>query len=87
MIASIGLGIQPGHQTGMPTLSVHVCQPAFQVLEHPDATAGLDPESDEPDPQPAEVTATATRSTIARRCQGLSAANGFVGDALAPIRS
>jgi len=87
MIASIGLGIQPGHQTGMPTLSVHLCQPAFHVFAHPDAAAELDPESEDPDPQPATMTATATRSTIARRCQSLSAANGFLGGALAPIRS
>jgi hypothetical protein len=87
MIASTGLGIQPGHQTGMATLFAHVCQPAFHVFAHPAGAAALDPELDDPDPQAAPMTATATRSTIARRCQSLSAANGFVGGALAPIRS
>jgi hypothetical protein len=87
MIASIGLGIQPGHQTGIPTLSVHFCHPAAHVFEHPTATAGLDPEPADPDPQAETVTTTATRSTIARRCQGSKAAIGYVGGALAPIRS
>jgi hypothetical protein len=87
MIASTGLGIHPGHQTGIPTLSVHACQPAFHAFAQPLGAAALDPEVDEPDPHAAAVTTTATRSTIARRCQGLSAANGFVGGALAPIRS
>ncbi len=87
MIASIGLGIQPGHHTGIPTLSVHLCHPAAHVFEHPVAVAGLDPEPADPDPQPEAVTTTATRSTIARRCQGFTAAIGFVGGALAPIRS
>jgi hypothetical protein len=87
MIPSTGLGIQPGHQTGIPTLSAHVCQPAFHAFAHPDGAAALDPESPEPDPQAAAVTTTAMRSTIAPRCQSLSAANGFVGGALARIRS
>jgi hypothetical protein len=87
MIASTGLGIQPGHQTGIPTLSVHFCHPAAHVFEHPAATAGLDPEPADPDPHAETVTTTATRSTIARRCQGSKAANGYVGGALAPIRS
>jgi len=86
-MASTGLGIQPGHQTGIPTRSAHVCQPAFQVLEQPEAATELDPESDDPDPQAETVTTTAVRSTIARRCQGLTAAIGYVGGALAPIRS
>jgi hypothetical protein len=87
MIASTGLGIQPGHHTGMPTLSLQACQPAFHVLAHPDGAVGLDPEAPDPDPQAAAVTTTVMRSSIARRCQSLSAANGFVGGALARIRS
>jgi hypothetical protein len=87
MIASTGLGIQPGHQTGMSTLSAHRCHPAFQTLEQPCGAAGLDPDVADPDPQALTVTAAATRSTIARRCQGFTAAIGFVGGALAPIRS
>jgi hypothetical protein len=87
MMASTGLGIQPGHQTGIPTRFAHACQPAFHVLEQPEAATGLDPEWDDPDPQAETVTTTAMRSTIARRCQWLSAAIGYMGGALAPIRS
>jgi hypothetical protein len=86
-MASIGLGIQPGHQTGMSTLSVHLCQPAAHAFEHPVGAVALDPEFDDPDPQAETVTTTATRSTIARRCHGSTAAIGYVGGALAPIRS
>ena len=61
----------------------------LQTQKH--LAAGLDPECDDPDPQPAStiqhVTATAVRSTIAPRCRGFSAAAGDVGDTLAPIRS
>ncbi len=35
MMALIGSGIQPGHQTGMPTWFAHFCQPAAHILEHP----------------------------------------------------
>jgi hypothetical protein len=87
MIASIGLGIHPGHQTGIPTLSVHLCQPAAHTFEQPVAADSWDPEPADPDPHPATVTTTATRSTIARRCQGFMATFGYVGGTLAPIRS
>jgi hypothetical protein len=88
MTASTGEGIHPGHQTGMPTAFVHLCQPAFQAFAHPPGAAvALDPECDDPDPQAAAVTATAARSSIARRCRRVTAAMRFVGGALAPIRS
>jgi hypothetical protein len=87
MMASIGLGIQPGHHTGMSTLFVHLCQPDAHVFEQPVGAAALDPEFDDPDPHAETVTTTATRSTIARRCQGSTAAIGYVGGSLAPIRS
>jgi hypothetical protein len=86
-MASIGLGIHPGHQIGIPTRFAQVCQPAAHTFEHPCADGGLDPDWADPDPQAVAVTTTAMRSTIAPRCQGFEAAIGYVGDALAPIRS
>jgi hypothetical protein len=88
-MASIGLGIHPGHQIGMATRFAQVCQPAAHTFEHPCGAGAvvLDPEWTDPDPQAEVVTTTAMRSTIARRCQGFEAAIGFVGGALAPIRS
>jgi hypothetical protein len=35
MMASIGSGIQPGHQIGIPTRFAQVCQPAAHTLEQP----------------------------------------------------
>jgi hypothetical protein len=86
-MASIGSGIQPGHQIGIPTRFAQVCQPAAHTLEHPWAACVLDPDWADPDPQAVTVTTTAMRSTIARRCQGFEATIGYVGGALAPIRS
>jgi len=71
----------------MPTRFAQVCQPAAQTFEHPGGAEALDPDWADPDPQAAAVTTTAMRSTIARRCQGFEAAIGYVGGALAPIRS
>jgi hypothetical protein len=72
----------------MPTALVHLSQPALQALAHPVvAASALDPECEDPDPQAAAVTATAARSSIARRCRRVTAAMRFVGGALAPIRS